>query len=274
MPARPPVFVPSTHFTRAPEAGRWFLFRGRALVLDGCDDLPRTHQGFPTLRTQYLGQLDGQPCYAAELVPDAALPGTHAARDLRQLFGRIDESLVWLAGRALQVMEWDRTHQFCGACGTATSPHARARARVCPRCGLEQYPRVSPAMIVCVERGPEVLLARSHHIPPGIYSTLAGFVDPGESLEECVHREVFEETGVRIANLRYFGSQQWPFPNSLMLAFVADYAGGELSLEADEIADAAFFHVAALPRLFPGRVSMASHLLADFCARHGRPYPG
>jgi NAD+ diphosphatase len=272
----PPLeLVPSTAFTRPPGAGLWFLFRRRELVLSAdALTLLREPAGLPLLRSQYLGELDGTPCWSGEVQADAELPGGLVTFDLRRLFGRVDERLVWLAGRAVQISEWDRTHQFCGACGATTEPHLRMRARVCTACGLEHYPRVAPAMIVAVERGPEILLARAHHFPPGIYSTLAGFVDAGESLEECVHREVLEETSVRVTNLRYFASQQWPFPHSLMLGFHADYAGGQIACEEHEIADAAFFHVDALPPLFPGRISMASHLIADFCARHGRPYPG
>jgi NADH pyrophosphatase NudC (nudix superfamily) len=136
-------------------------------------------------------------------------PGPHRRS---QLFGRLSDALMGVAGRAVQIVEWDRTHQFCGACGGETLPHDKARARVCPRCKLEAYPRIAPAMIVLVERGEEVLLARSPHFPPGIYGALAGFVDAGESAEEAVHREVHEETGVLVKNVRYFGSQPWPFP--------------------------------------------------------------
>ena len=269
-----PAFVPSTSFTRPSAPGLWFVFRERELVLGPGRELLREPGALPLLRAVFFGELAGVPCFAAQIASDIELSSGHAAFDLRRLFGRIDEDLVWLAGRAVQMVEWDRTHQFCGACATPTEPRLSARARFCPRCKLEFYPRVAPAMIVAVERGAEILLARAQHFPPGIYSTLAGFVDPGESLEDCVHREVCEETGLRVENLRYFASQQWPFPHSLMLGFHADYAGGEIALDEAELAHAAFFHVDALPPLFPGRVSMASHLIADFCARHGRTYPG
>jgi NAD+ diphosphatase len=190
-------------------------------------------------------------------------------RDLRQLFGRMQDELIAVAGRAVQIVEWDRTHQFCGACASPTSSIPTRRARVCTneRCKLEFFPRLSPAMIVAVERGREILLARSPHFPPEIYSVLAGFVDPGESAEEAVRREVFEEVGLRVTNIRYFGSQPWPFPHSLMLGFIADYESGELALEADEIEDARFFHVDELPKTFPGRVSISQWLLHDFIDR-------
>lgn len=274
----PPGFVPSALFTTPAAHGTWFLFRGRELLVSSDAALPVVSGpealGLPLLRSQHLGTLRGQPCFSGELSLDCSAPAGMMFVDLRQLYGRLELSLLSLAGHAVQVMDWDRTHRFCGACGSPTTPHARMRARVCAGCGLEHYPRVAPAMIVLVERGLEVLLARSPHFPSGMYSALAGFVDPGESLEECVHREVREETGVTIHNLRYFRSQQWPFPNSLMLGFFADYASGEIVPEPGEIDDAAFFHVDALPRVLPTRLSIASQLLEAFCQRHGRTFPG
>ncbi|MDB4990937.1 MAG: diphosphatase [Myxococcaceae bacterium] len=273
-------FVASARFTRTPEAGLWFMFRQRALLVSAAltppEGITPFELGLVPVRTQFLGELGGTPCFAAELVADATAPVGLQFLDLLTLYRRTSSELMMLIGRALQIVEWDNTHQFCGRCGAPTEPHAHSRARVCTqgRCGLEQYPRVSPAMIVAVERGEEVLLARGPHFPPGIYGTLAGFVDPGESAEDAVHREVFEETGVRVENVRYCASQPWPFPHSLMLGFWADYVSGEVVPEAGEIEHAAFFHVDALPKLFPGRISVGSQLLADFCRRHGRPFPG
>jgi NAD+ diphosphatase len=273
------AFLPSSRFSADPKPGLWFAFRKRELLVREDYSLPNEmwllELGLTPLRTQYLGALDGVDVFAAELEPAALAPSGMTFCDLRALYFRcsMSEQLLALAGRAVQLMDWDRTHQFCGACATPTVPHASSRARVCPRCGLEAYPRVAPAMIVAVERGPEVLLGRSPHFPPGIYSTLAGFVDPGETVEECVAREVFEEVGVRVKNIRYFASQPWPFPHSLMLGFFCDWESGDVRPDPSEIEDAAFYHVDALPKLFPSRRSVGAHLLIDFCARHGRPYP-
>lgn len=273
------AFVTSSRFTTAPARGMWFAFRGRELLVRDDYKLPRelwlSDLQLTPVHVQYLGTFDDLPCYSAQLQPDAVAPQGMVFSDLRALYfrGTFSNELLSLAGRAVQVMDWDRTHQFCGACGTHTQPHAESRSRVCPHCKLEAYPRVAPAMIVCVERGPEVLLARSPHFPPGIYSTLAGFVDPGESAEECVQREVFEESGIRVKNIRYYQSQPWPFPHSLMLGFWADWESGDVAIDGVEIVDAAFFHVDALPKLFPSRRSIGAQLLVDFCARHGHPYP-
>ncbi len=212
------------------------------------------------LRRLFLGTLAGRACYAFEFGADTQAPRGMDWRGLRTLYGRLDDSLFALGGRALQYIDWDRTHQYCGRCGTPTQHRASERARECPACALIVYPRIAPAVMCLVRRGREILLARSPRFPPGMYSVLAGFVEPGESLEQCLAREVLEETGVRIAAPRYFASQPWPFPHSLMIAFVADYAGGGITPDPDEIEDAQWFDIDALPKL-PNRISIARRLI-------------
>lgn len=143
----------------------------------------------------------------------------------------------------------------------------------CAQCEVHHYPRLSPSMIVLVAREDELLLARSPRFVSGVYSTLAGFVEPGESVEQCVSREVHEEVGVAVANVRYVGSQGWPFPHSLMLGFHADFAGGEIVMQAEEIEDAGWFHIDALPPL-PAPRSIARYLIDLYVAqRRGLPGP-
>jgi NAD+ diphosphatase len=261
-------------------AGRlWFAFRGRELLLSAAGALPEggglEALGTLPLGVQFLGELDGRRCYGAELAADAAPPAGAAFCDLKRLLDRLPPRTVALAGRALELIEWDRAHRFCGACGAPTVQPDDRKVRICTnaRCRREHYPRISPVVIVAVERGEEILLGRSPHFPPGVYSALAGFVDAGETAEEAVHREVFEETRVRIRNLRYFASQPWPFPHSLMLGYQADYEAGDIVCAADELEDAAFFHVDRLPAAFPSRATIAHWLLRDFCRRHGRSLP-
>ncbi|MFY9512921.1 MAG: NAD(+) diphosphatase, partial [Rubrivivax sp.] len=170
--------------------------------------------------------------------------------------------LMALAGRAAQVLEWDRDHRFCGCCGTPTELQAAERARRCPACGHVAYPRLSPAMMALVWRPGELLLARAPHFAPGLYSALAGFVEAGESLEDCVQREVLEETGVQVTDLRYYGSQSWPFPHSLMVAYTARWTGGEIVPQPGEIEDAQWFAIDQLPKL-PPRFSISGHLIRD-----------
>jgi NAD+ diphosphatase len=220
------------------------------------------------LRTLYLGTLGGSQCWAAELPEGAAPPAGMAWAGLRALYTVLDDAHFALAGRALQLVAWDRTHQYCGRCGTRTEAKKAERVRVCPACKLTAYPRVAPAIMALVHRRNEgkheLLLGRSPHFPAGMYSALAGFVEPGESLEQCLAREVQEEVGVRVANIRYFASQPWPFPHSLMIAFVAEWRDGEIAPQAGEIEDAKWFDVLHLPKL-PSRISIARRLIDSVC---------
>ena len=170
----------------------------------------------------------------------------------------------------MQIVEWARTHRFCGRCGEATQPAEGERAMRCPACGLLAFPRLSPAMITLVTRGEpgpdqEALLARGLRFPRPMYSCLAGFVEPGESLEAAVVREVEEEVGIRVANPRYFGSQPWPFPNSLMVGFRADWVAGEIVCDPTEIADANWYRKDELPMVPPG-ISIARKLIDAWLA--------
>ncbi len=215
----------------------------------------------------FLGALDGLPCAALEE------PGEDddGFVDLRQLWGRVGEQVWAIAGRAVQIVAWDRAHQFCGRSAQRTEPMPAERARRCPRCGLVAYPRLAPAVIVLVERPDgRALLARNARFPGAMYSCLAGFVEPGETLEQTVHREVREEVGIEVRDLRYFGSQPWPFPHSLMVGFFAQFASGELSPDGDEIAEAGWFSPSELPSL-PGKISIARALIDEWCLRSVGP---
>jgi NAD+ diphosphatase len=207
----------------------------------------------------FIGDWQGQPCYAAEIShPPAHIPGELSL--LRPLYGLAGAEAFALAGRASMLLDWQKNHRFCGHCGTPTAKKATEFAMACPSCGLLAYPRISPAVMVLIERGDDLLLARSPHFRPGMFSALAGFVEAGETVEQCAVREVREEVGLEIANLRYFRSQPWPFPNSLMIAFFADYAGGEITPDPVEIEAAAWFPRSAMPPL-PDNASIAHHLI-------------
>ena len=220
----------------------------------------------------YLGQLDGAHCIAITLADDVPVPSGWTLAGLRSLFLRLPEPLLAIAARAFQVVEWDRTHRYCGRCGSPTHDRKGERAKECPVCAYVAYPRISPAMMVLVTRGREVLLARANRFPGAMYSALAGFVEAGETIEDCIHREVHEEVGIDVADLRYFASQSWSFPHSLMIAYTAHYAGGKLSPDPAEIADARWFGVDALPDL-PTSVSIARRLI-DTTVAQLRARPG
>jgi NAD+ diphosphatase len=225
--------------------------------------------GVRSIRRQFLGFYDGQPCWSVEPDPESSLPSSLAFSSLRGLYGLVPDELFALAGRAIQITEWAATHRFCGRCGAATDPVPGERALRCPACGLTNYPRLSPAVIVLVERAGRALLAQGANFTNGMHSCLAGFVEPGETLEQAVRREIYEEVGVHVTGIRYFGSQPWPFPHSLMIGFTAQYAGGEIDPDPDEIAAAGWFAPDALPPVTPSRLSIARQLIDDFVRRHG-----
>ena len=213
----------------------------------------------------YLGRWGSQGCFAlaAERPPGSAALEGFAVTGLRAWLGRVEPDFFYLAGRAKQIVEWHRDHRYCGRCGSLNEEHPTDRAKHCPECGLTTYPRLSPSIIVLVRNGEDMLLARNVAWPTGMFSTLAGFVEPGESIEQTVHREVAEEVGLEVTNLRYLGSQSWPFPNSLMLGFHADYAGGEIAYHDGEIADARWFHYRDMPNV-PGGTAISRWLIDAF----------
>ena len=265
MPFSAPRGYLSAHMTPdpLPERGLWFVIREtRMLVAEPDNGLPH-HVDLigATLRRQYLGTLGDVHCFSAEVAPDAEAPAGWRWSDLRSLYGRMDDAVYALAGRAVQLVDWDRTHQFCGRCGTPTVIKTSERSRECPACNLTAYPRLAPALMALIRRAPdEILLARSPRFAPGMYSALAGFAEPGETLEQCLHREVFEEVGLRVTNLRYFASQPWPFPHSLMIAFVCDYEAGEINPDPSEIESAKWFKITDLPQL-PNPISISRRLI-------------
>ncbi|MCB2186123.1 MAG: NAD(+) diphosphatase [Deltaproteobacteria bacterium] len=272
-------FLPGLEPPAAAEAGIWFVFRGREMLVDTSDDQPRPPRlaapdelGLWLRRRNYLGLLDGLPAYTAEAGPAAQPPAGLAFLGLRDLYMILDEEMFKLTARAVMVLDWDRKNVYCGRCGRLLRPDTHERAKRCPACGAVVFPRLSPAVIMAVEDGDRILLGRNPAWPKGRYSTLAGFVEPGETLEETVAREVFEETGVQVGEVRYFGSQPWPFPDSLMVGFTARYLGGEIRVDGRELEHAAWFTPDNMPRLPPGH-TISRKLINHFLARFSRPDP-
>ncbi len=220
------------------------------------------------VRYQYLGTLDGEPCWSVELQSNVCLPEMGSLTGLRALYDRLPEPLYAIAGRAAQVVAWERDHQFCGRCGNPTDRMPAERGRRCGGCNLTAYPRLSPAIIVLIERGDQILLARGHAFLPGRFGIIAGFVEPGESLEEAVRREVQEEVGIELGRVEYFGSQPWPFPHGIMIGFRAKYQQGDISLEDGELAEAGWYGLDDLPDI-PSKLSIARRLIDDWAERRG-----
>jgi NAD+ diphosphatase len=274
MPLHTPDNFVSSHAlpTVLPGATFVFAFSDAKLLIGGTEDAPTVPTqdemraaGVDGIR-HYLGELAGIACIAMVLAGDATTPAGFRFSGLRALFFRLPEPLLAIAARASQVAEWDRTHRFCGRCGTPTRNKAEERAKECPACGYVAYPRLSPAMMALVTRGRELLLARAIRFPQAMYSALAGFVEPGETIEDCVRREVKEEVGIDVDDITYFASQSWSFPHSLMIAYTARYAGGELRPDGTEIADVRWFPADALPDR-PQSLSIARRLIDTTAAR-------
>jgi NAD+ diphosphatase len=262
-PFEPALLAPAS-FTEAP---LWFLCSPEAVLVRetaGGPEIPRAEDRSKLIAgggaPHYLGALRGVGCFCAGVPSGTAAPQGFSFVSLRRLLGTLPEELIGVAGRAVQIVAWDRDHAFCGRCGAPTALSKTERARRCEACNLSFWPRVAPAVIMLVRRGREALLARSGRFPLPFFSTLAGFVEPGESLEDAVARELLEEVGVEIDLPRYFGSQPWPFPNSLMLGFTANYIGGEVRPDGEEIVEAGWYTPEALP-LVPPPFSIARRLI-------------
>jgi NAD+ diphosphatase len=256
--------------------GLCFAFIGaELLIVRGPDDVPQIplwdqmrHWGVTAVRWQYLGLLNGDPCWSAELMRDQEIPSGAGLTGLRALYDQLSEAEYAIAGRAAQIVAWERDHQFCGRCGTPTEPVPGERARRCPVCELHAYPRLSPAVITLIERGDTILLARGHAFQPGRFGIIAGFVEPGETLEEAVRREVREEVGFELDRVEYFGSQPWPFPHGIMIGFRANHLDGEITIDDGELAEAGWYGIDELPNI-PGKLSIARQLIDDWATRRG-----
>jgi NAD+ diphosphatase len=252
----------------------WFVFHNNNLLVTFEGDVARippadriAELGIQVSAERRIGTVRGQPCYAA-LVEDEMAPTTGATFvGLRTLFGRIEDEFFQIALTAAHMTGWDKTSRYCGCCGSETTYREGLKAKECNCCKQLTFPRISPAVIVLVEKGDEVLLARSSRFINNMYSVLAGFVEPGESLEETVYREVREEVGIEVKDIRYFASQPWPFPDSLMVAFTAVHHQGDILIDGNEIVEAAWFEWNRLPSI-PGKISIARRLIDWFVEKH------
>jgi NAD+ diphosphatase len=245
-----------------------FFVCGRKLLFHEKNGVLHLYDG-PGTGALYQRGLDNFSAGEVILLADDAPPANCLALSLRQAYAHLPEP-VWIqAGRAFQILDWWREHRFCGHCGEKTEEQREEFAMLCPACGLRSYPCLAPAVIMAVTSGDEILLGRARHFPGGMYSTLAGFVEPGETLENAVRREVFEETGITAESIRYFGSQPWPFPHSLMIGFTAETLERTIHLNYQELEDARWFSAGALPPL-PGKMSIARRLIDAFLVGAGR----
>jgi NAD+ diphosphatase len=223
-----------------------------------------------------LGLYNQRPCYAVSLSINSSQIDSPALKDfewrtLRSFLSHVDDLHFDLAGRACQIISWDREHRFCGCCGQQTTASQADCVRVCHHCERQFYPRISPCVIVVISRDDHCLLARNASWEKNYFSALSGFIEPGETVEQALHREVKEEVGIEVKNLQYFSSQPWPFPGQLMLGFHAVYQSGEIQVDEKEIAEADWWHYQNLPPC-PGTHTLSGRLIEHFvnqCAAEG-----
>jgi NAD+ diphosphatase len=265
-------FTPAKHGRKAPEAiGHWLIVQDQQLIVivDGTGfRLPTgpAPRGFGEAldRPLWLGTLAGIECWVASVGRDVGLPEGYQAETLVPMQGtRLPDDLLSLGGMTMQALWWESTSGHCPRCGERTERLEGEWGKRCPRCRYEHYPHLHPAVIVLVRDGDRCLLARKAAWAPGRYALVAGFVDNGESLEGAVAREVKEEVGVDVKDIRYVGSQNWPFPSQLMVGFVATYAGGEIKVDPDELEDARWFPRGNLPDL-PSRHSISRFIIDHY----------
>ncbi len=254
----------------AERSGYWFLVQKEALLLPAGEGRPALPRGPLPAGLEgdihavvFMGTYEGQACWAAAVAPEAAVPGDFRRESIVPRETRLADDLLSLGGIALQALHWERMSRHCPCCGKRSEAIAGEWGRRCPACHAEHYPSLHPAVIVLVRDGERVALTRKSFWPKNRYGLVAGFVDPGESLEEAVRREVREEVGVEIADIRYVASQYWPFPSQLMIGFTARYAGGEFRVDREELEDARWFPVQALPDL-PPKLSIARYILDHY----------
>lgn len=199
--------------------------------------------------------------YLLQVEEDPSLFLAAELKSLRSLLFSQNELAFTIAGKAAQLIDWYSSHRFCGTCGTETSNHPEQRAVVCRSCRRHYFPRINPCAIMLIVDGDKILLARSARFKSNFFSCLAGFMEVGETAEETVAREVREEVGLEIENIRYLKSQSWPFPSQLMLGFIADYKSGDIVPQLDEIAEADWYHVDDLPTVPSAAISVAGELI-------------
>ena len=243
-----------------------YIFQHQKLLVDENFQLPKVEKLASDLSIHHDDQV-----IARDLLENEVIPEGYQLVPIRELIQSWSSHDFLQASRAIQLLEWRRNHKFCSHCGHTTEVHAKEYAMVCPACGYHQYPRVQPCIITIITKGNnEVLLAKSVHHKGNMYGLIAGFVEVGETLEEAVQREAFEEVGLKLKNIRYMSSQPWPFPSNLMIAFHAEYDSGEIRLQVEEIREAQFFKFDQLPEI-PFKGSIANSMIMQIVSSKTAP---
>lgn len=248
----------------------WFIFKEKNLLVKKLNStvIIPSLSDFKNIENllitkHHLGKLHNIPCFCGELSHETSTIPDFELIPLKECAPLLSEDFFFVAGKASQIIDWNNNFKYCGRCGNITELVPNERAKKCPKCNLINYPAISPAIIVAITRGNKILLAHNKNFPEKLYSLIAGFVEPSETLEDCVKREVFEEVGIQVKNIRYFGSQPWPFPNSIMVCFFAEYESGEIKVDGVEITKADWFSKDNHP-LLPAPHTVASKMICSF----------
>lgn len=269
--------------TKLPEEKKtyWFIFQDDRLLMPqgGRDDLLLSNEHITPIKqalkhTHLVGQFADTEVFCGELANDYPLPTHLQTCSFKKALDLLGDAWYNLAAKASAIINWDKNHHYCGRCGSLTVHKAGAFERICTACKQAFYPRISPTIIVLIQKNDQLLMARSPHFPPGAYALIAGFVEPGESIEDAIHREVHEEVGIHIKDLHYFGSQSWPFPDSLMVAFMAQYESGEILINPTEIEDAGWYRFDHLPGRPTNRISISAKLIDHFVLKQREIHHG
>ena len=234
----------------------YFIFNNNRDLYLVNNNLPNSFEGFDIEFKLYIGKFKTKDVFVINCSEE------NSFFSLKDVYD-IDKDIYLMATRAVLVRDWYISHQFCGRCGTMTQIDEKDMMLKCPECGQVHYPRIAPAIIVAIRKGDKLLMAKHSYHKTHKYALVAGFVEAGESIEEAVHREVSEEIGIKIKNLKYKRSQSWPFPNSLMLAFTAEYESGEIKVDGDEIVKAKWFSKNEIER-YDSDISISDWLINDF----------
>lgn len=248
----------------------WLIFYKENVLISISDNTPLLSPSLTQeihsklIHNHSIGFYNNSIIHCAELPAEHSLPANLQFATLRKGIQLIGSDWYQAAIKASAIVNWDKNHQFCSRCGHKTIHKPGMFERTCQHCSQSYYPRISPSVIVLIERGNELLMARSPHFMPGVYGLIAGFVEPGETAEEAVHREVLEEVGIKINNLQYVASQPWPFPDSLILGYTANYVSGEIVMDKNEIEAAGWYTIDNLPGRPTSAFSMSSKLIDHF----------
>lgn len=250
--------------------GFWLALQGNSLVVSHGNERPELPFGAappflpPSCQPLCIGFWRGQPLRIVTLKRSLQIPDGFIAEPFNASGDRLDDAILTLGGMAMQIVNWQKKSRFCSSCGGPLTPLHGSWGRLCAACNYEHFPAIHPCSIVLVKRGDDFLLVRKREWPPGRYGLVAGFLDMGESLEECASREVLEETGITVKNVQYVGSQCWPFPSQLMAGFVAEYESGEIRVEEAELEDARWFGRARPPAGLPPQRSIARWIMERY----------